>query len=171
MGGLPGPITYLYSAEGRVAAAHFQRQNRVQWIDGGAYLQNDRGVLAAPRIIGGMSDSVPAHGNYAGNMLSAFFDGSGNVRTWRESDLAAGNLQRAVSLPDGGPGRANEATVHERLHERELYLPPAAPWRPGAPHRGTSAVTTADHPACRESPGSTRTSRTASRTRGWRALR
>jgi hypothetical protein len=101
LGGLPGPITYLYSAQGRVAAAHFQRQNRVQWIDGGAYLLNDRGVLAAPRMLGGMSDSVPAHGNYAGGLLSTWFDGSGNIRVWRESDLAAGNLQPMLTLRTG----------------------------------------------------------------------
>jgi hypothetical protein len=101
MGGLPGPISYLYSAEGRVAAAHFQRQNRVQWIDGGAYLQNDRGVLAAPRMLGGMSDSVPAHGNYVGGLLSTWFDGSGNMRVWRERDLAAGSLQPMLTLNVG----------------------------------------------------------------------
>lgn len=101
MGGLPGPISYLYSAEGRVAAAHFRTQNRVQWIDGGAYLQNDRGVLAAPRLLGGMSDSLPTHGNYAGALLSTWFDGSGNVRVWRERDLAAGNLQPMLTVTPG----------------------------------------------------------------------
>jgi hypothetical protein len=101
LGGLPGPITYLFSAEGRVAAAHFRAQNRVQWIDGGAYLQNDRGVLAAPRVIGGMSDSMPTHGNYAGSMLASYFDGNGNVRVWRESDLAAGNLQPMLTVNGG----------------------------------------------------------------------
>jgi hypothetical protein len=103
MGGLPGPVTYLYSAQGRVAAAHFQRQNRVLWIDGGAYLQNDRGVLAAPRLLGGMSDSVPVHGNYAGGMLSTFFDGTGVVRVWREEDVAAGNLQPVLTVNTGAP--------------------------------------------------------------------
>jgi hypothetical protein len=101
MGGLPGPVSYLYSAQGRVAAAHFRTQNRVQWIDGGAYPQNDRGVLAAPRMIGGISDSLPTHGNYAGGLLSAWFDGSGNARVWRESDLAAGNVQPMITVNPG----------------------------------------------------------------------
>jgi hypothetical protein len=60
-------------------------------------------VLAAPRMIGGLSDSVPIHGNHAGGMLSAFFDGSGNVRVWRESDLAAGNLQPVLTVNTGAP--------------------------------------------------------------------
>ena len=102
MGGLPGPITYLYSAQGaRVAALHFQQQNRVQFYDGGVYLLNDRGVLAAPRMLGGMSDSVPLHGNYSGDILTAWFDGSGLARFWRETDIAAGNTTPMLTVNSG----------------------------------------------------------------------
>jgi hypothetical protein len=80
---------------------HFQQQNRVQFYDGGAYLLNDRGVLAAPRLLGGMSDSVPLHGNYSGDILTAWFDGTGLARFWRESDVAAGNTTPMLTVNSG----------------------------------------------------------------------
>jgi hypothetical protein len=99
-----------------VAAAHFQRQNRVQWIDGGAYLQNDRGVLAAPRLLGGMSDSVPAHGNYAAAALH-LVRRERQRRVWRESDLAAGNLHADAHAQQrrGAPRRRRR---DDRRHRR-----------------------------------------------------
>jgi hypothetical protein len=47
LGGLPGRITYLYTAMGRVAAAHFQAQNRVAFID--AASTSRAGVASRPR--------------------------------------------------------------------------------------------------------------------------
>ncbi len=101
MGGLPGRVTYLYTATGRVAAANFQAQNRVAFIDGGVYEQNGRGVRAAPRIIGTHDDRTPAHGNTSGTLLSAHFDGSGNVKFWDEALLAAGNVAPMLTVNTG----------------------------------------------------------------------
>jgi hypothetical protein len=101
MGGLPGRITYLYTATGRVAAANFQAQNRVAFIDAGAYEQNGRGVLAAPRILGTHADQAPAHGNANGSLLAAHFDGSGNVAFWDEQLLAQGNVTPLLTVSTG----------------------------------------------------------------------
>ncbi|MCU0647236.1 MAG: hypothetical protein MUF00_04535 [Gemmatimonadaceae bacterium] len=103
MGGLPGRVTYLYSARGRVAAAHFQRQNRVLFVDGGVYVENNRGFRAAARMLGGHSDSVPIHGNYLGDIKSVHFDGSGTVSFFRESDLVAGRTTPLLSVRAGSP--------------------------------------------------------------------
>ncbi|MDF1505267.1 hypothetical protein [Roseisolibacter sp. H3M3-2] len=111
IGGLPGPVTYLYSAQGRVAAMHFQTRNRVQFLDGGVYLQNDRGVRAAARLLGGVSDSVPLHGNHSGDILTAWFDGSGVARFWREGDLAAGNVTPMLTVNSGAPHHGAAVTL------------------------------------------------------------
>jgi hypothetical protein len=111
MGGLPSRITYLYTAKGRVAFAHFQTRNQVSFIDGGVFEQNGRGVLQAPRIIGSFTDQTPIHGNYNGDMVSVHFDGSGNVRFWSEAQVAAGNIQPVLTVRTGnahhGAGMAN----------------------------------------------------------------
>ncbi|MBL0938296.1 MAG: hypothetical protein IBJ03_05350 [Gemmatimonadaceae bacterium] len=101
IGGLPSRVTYLYTAKGRVAFAHFQTRNRVGFIDGGVYAQGDRGVLTAPRILGFFTDSVPIHGNYVGDWVSAHFDGSGNVRLWSEQGVAGGNLTPTMTVNTG----------------------------------------------------------------------
>ena len=101
MGGLPGRVTYLYTALGRVAAAHFQAQNRVAFIDAGAYEQNGRGVLTAPRLLGTHDDQTPAHGNTNGTLLTAHFDGSGNVKFWDERLLAQGNVAPMLTVSTG----------------------------------------------------------------------
>jgi hypothetical protein len=101
MGGLPSRVTYLYTAKGRVAFAHFQTRNQVSFIDGGVFEQNGRGVLQAPRIIGSFTDQTPIHGNYNGDMVSVHFDGSGNVRFWSEAQVAAGNIQPVLTVRTG----------------------------------------------------------------------
>jgi len=101
MGGLPGRITYLYTAMGRIAAAHFQTQNRVAFIDGGVYEQAGRGVAAQARIIGTHDDQTPIHGNTNGTLLSAHFDGSGNVKFWDETMLAQGNVTPMLTVNTG----------------------------------------------------------------------
>ncbi len=101
MGGLPGRITYLYTATGRVAAANFQAQNRVAFIDAGAYEENGRGVLAAPRLLGTHADQTPAHGNANATLLAAHFDGSGNVAFWDEQLLAQGNVTPVLTVTTG----------------------------------------------------------------------
>lgn len=103
MGGLPGRITYLYTAMGRVAAANFQAQNRVAFIDGGVYEQGGRGVLAAPRILGTHEDQTPSHGNTNGALLAAHFDGSGNVKFWDEQLLAQGSVTPRLTVNTGAP--------------------------------------------------------------------
>jgi hypothetical protein len=103
MGGLPGRVTYLYSARGRVAAAHFQRQNRVLFIDGGIAVDNGRGTRQAARMLGGHSDSVPIHGNYLGEIKSVHFDGTGTVSFFRETDLIAGRTTPLLSVRAGSP--------------------------------------------------------------------
>jgi hypothetical protein len=102
MGGLPSRITYLYTAKGRIAFAHFQTRDQVSFIDGGVFEQNGRGVKQAPRIVGSFSDIRPIHGNYNGDLVSVHFDGSGNVRFWSEQGVAAGNTQ-PVSTINTGP--------------------------------------------------------------------
>lgn len=101
MGGLPSRITYLYTAKGRVAFAHFQTRNQVSFIDGGVFEQNGRGVKQTPRIIGSFNDQTPIHGNYNGDMVSVHFDGSGNVRFWSEQGVAAGNTQPVLTVRTG----------------------------------------------------------------------
>lgn len=101
MGGLPGRITYLYTATGRVAAAHFQTQNRVAFIDAGVYERNGRGVRAAPRVVGTHDDQAPVHGNTSGTILGAHFDGSGNVTFWDENMLAQGNVAPMLTVNTG----------------------------------------------------------------------
>lgn len=103
MGGLPSRITYLYTAKGRIAFAHFQTRNQVSFIDGGVFEQNGRGVKQAPRIVGSFSDQTPIHGNYNGDMVSVHFDGSGNVRFWSEQGVAAGNTQPVLTVRTGNP--------------------------------------------------------------------
>jgi hypothetical protein len=103
MGGLPGRVTYLYSARGRIAAAHFQTRNRVLFIDGGVYTENGRGFKAASRMLGGHSDSVPIHGNYIGDIKSVHFDGTGTVSFFRESDLSAGRTSPMLNVRAGSP--------------------------------------------------------------------
>jgi hypothetical protein len=103
MGGLPGRITYLYTAMGRVAAANFQAQNRVAFIDGGVYEQGGRGVRAAPRILGMHDDQTPSHGNTNGVLLAAHFDGSGNVKFWDEQLLAQGSVVPLLTVNTGAP--------------------------------------------------------------------
>lgn len=111
MGGLPSRITYLYTAKGRIAFAHFQTRNQVSFIDGGVFEQNGRGVKQAPRIVGSFNDERPIHGNYNGDMVSVHFDGSGNVRFWSEQGVAAGNTQPVLTVRTGnahhGAGMAN----------------------------------------------------------------
>jgi hypothetical protein len=101
MGGLPSRITYLYTAKGRIAFAHFQTRNQVSFIDGGVFEQNGRGAKQAPRIIGSFADQTPIHGNYNGDMVSVHFDGSGNVRFWSEQGVAAGNTQPVLTVRTG----------------------------------------------------------------------
>ncbi len=101
MGGLPSRVTYLYTAKGRIAFAHFQTQNRISFIDGGVFEQNGRGVKQAPRIVGSFSDQTPIHGNYNGDMVSVHFDGSGNVRFWSEQGVAAGNTTPTATINTG----------------------------------------------------------------------
>ncbi len=103
MGGLPGRITYLYTATGRVAAAHFQAQNRVAFIDAGVYEQNGRGVRAAARILGTHDDQTPVHGNSNGTLLTAFFDGTGAAKFWDEQMLAQGNVTPMLTVSTGAP--------------------------------------------------------------------
>lgn len=103
MGGLPGRVTYLYSAQGRVAFAHFQRQNRVAFVDGGVYEQGGRGVRQAPRILGWHDDQVPIHGNTNGGIASAHFDASGNVKFWREASVAGGTTTPLLTVNTGTP--------------------------------------------------------------------
>lgn len=111
MGGLPSRITYLYTAKGRIAFAHFQTRNQVSFIDGGVFEQNGRGFRQAPRLLGSFSDQTPIHGNYNGDMVSVHFDGSGNVRFWSEAQVAAGNTQPALTIRTGnahhGAGMSN----------------------------------------------------------------
>ena len=111
MGGLPSRITYLYTAKGRIAFAHFQTRNQVSFIDGGVFEQNGRGVRQAPRLLGSFSDQTPIHGNYNGDMVSVHFDGSGNVRFWSEAQVAAGNTQPVLTVRTGnahhGAGTSN----------------------------------------------------------------
>ena len=73
MGGLPSRITYLYTAKGRIAFAHFQTRHQISFIDGGVFEQNGRGVKQAPRLVGSFSDQTPIHGNYNGDMVSVHF--------------------------------------------------------------------------------------------------
>lgn len=101
MGGLPSRITYLYTAKGRIAFAHFQTRDQVSFIDGGVFEQNGRGVKQAPRIVGSFSDVRPIHGNYNGDLVSVHFDGSGNVRFWSEQGVAAGNTQPVSTIRTG----------------------------------------------------------------------
>jgi len=101
MGGLPSRVTYLYTAKGRVAFAHFQTRDQVSFIDGGVFEATGKGVKQAPRIIGSFSDIRPIHGNYNGDMISVHFDGSGNVRFWSEQAVAAGNTQPALTVRTG----------------------------------------------------------------------
>ncbi|HEY0931261.1 MAG TPA: hypothetical protein VGE27_15170 [Gemmatimonas sp.] len=101
LGGLPSRITYLYSPKGRVAFAHFQTRNSIGFIDGGVYAQGDRGVLAAPRMIGYFNDSVPIHGNYLGDLASVHFDGSGNVRFFNEQTVAGGSTAPFMTINTG----------------------------------------------------------------------
>jgi hypothetical protein len=103
MGGLPARVTYLYSARGRVAAAHFQTRNRVLFIDGGVSVENGRGTRTAARMLGGHTDSVPIHGNYLGDIKSVHFDGTGTVSFFRESDLIAGRTAPLLSVRAGSP--------------------------------------------------------------------
>jgi hypothetical protein len=103
MGGLPGRVTYLYSARGRVAAAHFQTRNRVLFIDGGVFVENGRGTRGPARMLGGHTDSVPIHGNYLGDVKSVHFDGTGTVSFFRESDLAAGRMTPLLNVRAGSP--------------------------------------------------------------------
>jgi hypothetical protein len=102
IGRLPTRITYLYTAKGRIAFAHFQTRDQVSFIDGGVFEQNGRGVKQAPRLVGSFSDIRPIHGNYNGDLVSVHFDGSGNVRFWSEQGVAAGNTQ-PVSTINTGP--------------------------------------------------------------------
>lgn len=111
MGGLPGRITYLYTAMGRVAVAHFQTQNRIAFIDGGVYEQGGRGVAGPARIIGTLDDQTPIHGNTNGRMLSSFFDGTGNMRSWDEAQVAAGNLAPAFMVNTGAPHHGAAVTL------------------------------------------------------------
>jgi hypothetical protein len=101
MGSLPSRITYLYTAKGRIAFAHFQTRNQVSFIDGGVFEQNGRGIKQPPRIVGSFSDQTPIHGNYNGDMVSVHFDGSGNVRFWSEQGVAAGNTQPIATVNTG----------------------------------------------------------------------
>jgi hypothetical protein len=101
MGGLPSRITYLYTAKGRIAFAHFQTRNQVSFIDGGVFEQNGRGVKQAPRLLGSFSDQTPIHGNFNGDMVSVHFDGSGNVRFWSEQAVATGNTQPLLTVRTG----------------------------------------------------------------------
>ena len=101
MGGLPSRITYLYTAKGRIAFAHFQTRNQISFIDGGVFEQAGRGVKQAPRLVGSFSDQTPIHGNYNGDMISVHFDGSGNVRFWSEQGVAAGNTQPVLTVRTG----------------------------------------------------------------------
>lgn len=103
MGGLPGRVTYLYSAGGRVAAAHFQTRNRVIFIDGGVFVQNGRGTRGPARMLGSHTDSVPIHGNYMGEIKSVHFDGTGTVSFFRESDLVAGRTAPLLNVRAGSP--------------------------------------------------------------------
>lgn len=103
MGGLPGRVTYLYSAGGRIAAAHFQRQNRVAFIDGGVFEQNGRGVRQPARLLGGHSDSVPIHGNYMDGIKSVHFDGTGTVSFFRETEIVGGRMTPLLSVRAGSP--------------------------------------------------------------------
>ena len=101
MGGLPSRITYLYTAKGRIAFAHFQTRNQISFIDGGVFEQNGRGVKQPPRLLGSFSDQTPIHGNYNGDMVSVHFDGSGNVRFWSEQAVANGNTQPVLTVRTG----------------------------------------------------------------------
>ena len=101
MGGLPSRVTYLYTAKGRIAFAHFQTRNQVSFIDGGVFEQGGRGVKQTPRLVGSFSDQTPIHGNYNGDMVSVHFDGSGNVRFWSEQGIAAGNTQPLLTVRTG----------------------------------------------------------------------
>ena len=101
MGGLPSRVTYLYTARGRIAFAHFQTRNQISFIDGGVFEQAGRGVKQAPRIVGSFSDQTPIHGNFNGDMVSVHFDGSGNVRFWSEQGVAAGNTQPVLTVRTG----------------------------------------------------------------------
>jgi hypothetical protein len=101
MGGLPSRVTYLYTAKGRIAFAHFQTRNQVSFIDGGVFEQGGRGVKQAPRLLGSFADQTPIHGNYNGDMVSVHFDGSGNVRFWSEQAVAAGNTQPLLTVRTG----------------------------------------------------------------------
>lgn len=101
MGSLPSRITYLYTAKGRIAFAHFQTRNQVSFIDGGVFAQNGRGVKQAPRLVGSFADQTPIHGNYNGDMVSVHFDGSGNVRFWSEQAVAAGNTAPLATINTG----------------------------------------------------------------------
>ena len=101
MGGLPSRITYLYTAKGRIAFAHFQTRDQISFIDGGVFEQNGRGVKQTPRLLGSFSDQTPIHGNYNGDMVSVHFDGSGNVRFWSEQAVANGNTQPVLTVRTG----------------------------------------------------------------------
>lgn len=101
MGSLPSRVTYLYTAKGRIAFAHFQTRNQVSFIDGGVFEQNGRGVKQTPRIVGSFSDQTPIHGNYNGDMVSVHFDGSGNVRFWSEQGVASGNTAPMATINTG----------------------------------------------------------------------
>jgi hypothetical protein len=111
MGGLPSRVTYLYTAKGRIAFAHFQTRDQVSFIDGGVFEQSGRGVKQAPRLVGSFNDQTPIHGNYNGDMVSVHFDGSGNVRFWSEQGVAAGNTQPVLTVRTGnahhGAGMSN----------------------------------------------------------------
>lgn len=101
LGGLPSRVTYLYTAKGRIAFAHFQTRDQVSFIDGGVFEQSGRGVKQVPRIVGSFSDSRPIHGNYNGDMVSVHFDGSGNVRFWSEQAVANGNTAPVLTVNSG----------------------------------------------------------------------
>jgi hypothetical protein len=100
----PAPVSYLYpSGSSRFAIHHIRTRNAVGMVDGGVFLQDQRGVKRAPASLGTFSDSLPTHGNVNGSLFTVFFDGSSQVAFWNEATLAAGNTSPMVRVPNGGP--------------------------------------------------------------------
>ncbi|MCU0626927.1 MAG: hypothetical protein MUF21_10665 [Gemmatimonadaceae bacterium] len=98
------PVSYLYTiGSGRVAVFHQRTANFVGFIDGGVFAQGNTGVRQAPAMIGtGFRDSLPTHGNFNANMAAVFFDGTGRVGFWNETDLLAGRTAPFLSINTGG---------------------------------------------------------------------
>jgi hypothetical protein len=100
------------SGVGRFGVIQERTVGRVHFVDGGVWTDGQRAYRRNASMLNfRVSDGRPSDENVHGEWMSVFFDASGMVRWFRESEFAAGNARVAFETTSGAPHHGITLTV------------------------------------------------------------